>query len=167
MARPHGKIASPRRFHQTTDNPCRTDGYRLTLYRTRNRPAHFYCLFHISLTNKTLPPSQPPPTCRCANPRTPRRQSPVFFGTTDTRRHGFHGNFPPNSLPDPPKTPLRWVRFRKRTHRFLSRISFPTNLYIVTYNENAAKKRWVRLVEWHVVMRPPPFGRHPERSRRI
>jgi hypothetical protein len=49
----------------------------------------------------------------------------------------------------------RWVRFPKRTHRFLSRVSCPTHLFINTYNENSAKKRWVRLVEWHISFVPP------------
>ena len=50
----------------------------------------------------------------------------------------------------PPKTPLRWVRFPKRTHRFPSRISCATNVFIATSIGKSVKKRWVRLVEWHV-----------------
>src|ERR1017187_4075290 len=57
----------------------------------------------------------------------------------------------PLSTGSGPKNPLRWVRFGKRTHRFLSRISCTTYVFIVTYNKNPDKKRCVRFVEIHVL----------------
>ena len=47
----------------------------------------------------------------------------------------------------PPKTPLKWVRFPKRTHRFLSEISVATSLFRATCVTKISKKRWVRFAE--------------------
>jgi hypothetical protein len=49
-----------------------------------------------------------------------------------------------------PQTPLRWVRFPKRTHRFSAHIFFATNVFTGTSIKKSVKKRWVRLVEWHI-----------------
>src|ERR1017187_3224399 len=50
-----------------------------------------------------------------------------------------------------PKNPHRWVRFGKRTHRFLSHISCIKHVFTVPYNNFFTKKRWVRFAETHVL----------------